>query len=119
MRRANRPAGPGVAVTGAVLFPPVRLGQVWITHASSLVGGHGGRERAAIRQENTLPGDTYYPGTYCVTLALRKQRHLHAGNAAYLLTLARRPRRVVGSPVPSTYEVARWFQAQLWQTSTT
>src|SRR5215469_2447578 len=37
----------------------------------------------------------------------------------YSLALARRLRRGVGSPVPSTYEDARWFHAQLWQTSTT
>jgi hypothetical protein len=32
---------------------------------------------------------------------------------------ARRPRPAGGSPVPSTYDVARWFHPQLWQTSTT
>jgi len=77
-------------------------------------GARSGRFRGAVRQKATLPGGTYYPGTYCVT---RTHSRPHTADSAdaltclitrfYSLALARRLRRGVGSPVPSTYEDAR------------
>jgi len=105
---------PPRVIAGIILILPVRPGQVWVTHASSLIGGQKVAIRAVVRQEDTLPGGTYYPGMYCVT---RTTSQPHTADPAvaltcrvtrtYSLALARRLRRGVGSPVPSTYEDAR------------
>src|SRR5579875_2492295 len=50
----------------------------------------------------------------------RPRRKVPGGHGAgHWPARVRRPRRAGSWPVPSTYEDARWFQPQLWQTSTT
>jgi hypothetical protein len=98
---------------------------------SRVLAGRQNGCRAISRQHDTLPGVANHPGIYCVmstTAAMRRDRMVGKSTAgqrsyvdpgSYSPALARLLRRGVGSPVPRTYEDARWFQAQLWQTSTT
>src|ERR1700733_6896506 len=56
---------------------------------------------------------------FFLTMPTRQASRTPAAGSRAQFGRARRPRPAGGSPVPSTYDVARWFQRQLWQTSTT
>src|SRR5580704_15508339 len=56
---------------------------------------------------------------FFLTMPTRQASRTPAAGSRAQFGRARRPRPAGGSPVPSTYDVARWFQPQLWQTSTT
>jgi hypothetical protein len=70
--------------------------------------GQGGRKRAGHRQPLTLPGGTDHYGAYRHPRSRRAAGRLKISlTGHHSLALARRLRRGVGSPVPSTYDDAR------------
>ena len=103
-RRSPRLHRPPPAST---TVPPVAIPNVKVisfaAHASSLVA----RRPRLFAGKRPLPdGGSGHPST-------RRTHTLPPGSGVHWLVRARRLRRTAGSPVPRTYEEARWFHPQL------
>ena len=96
--------GPPVAGadTGSAGIRPVRPGQVWITHASSLVGVRRSQASSGTAGIPRYPAVPNRPGTYRESLPQRRHYHGNSGNEAAGSLLA-----CAGSPTSPGSRLAR------------